>query len=283
MRILVLGAGGMAGHVAAIRLAERGHAVTGFARRKLPYCETIVGDAARANLPEIVKDYDAAVNCIGVLNKAVDAAPAEGIWLNACLPHVLAAHARRVIHLSTDCVFSGREGGGYKEGDFRSADTLYGRSKALGELDDGRNLTIRTSIVGPDMNENGIGLFHWFMRQTGTVDGYTEAIWSGVTAIVLAEAMHAALEQGTTGLYHLTNGERISKLELLKLFNALRSEPVTIRPSSAVNEDKSLVCTRSDLDFKVPSYAGMARDMGGWIREHKGLYPRYRIGALHGR
>jgi dTDP-4-dehydrorhamnose reductase len=278
MKLLKLGAGGMAGHVAAIKLAGHGHGVTGFARKRLPFCKTIVGDAMTANLPEIVCEFDAVINCIGVLNKAVDAEPHKGIWLNSYLPHLLAAHAKRVIHLSTDCVFSGRDGGGYREDGFRSADTMYGRSKALGELHDNRNLTIRTSIVGPDTNENGIGLFNWFMKQRGAVHGYTGAIWSGVTTIVLADAMHTALDRGTTGLLHLTNGEKISKFELLKLFNALRREPAEIRPSDAVNEDKSLVCTRSDFDFVVPSYDEMVRNMGEWMRVQSEFYPQYGIG-----
>jgi dTDP-4-dehydrorhamnose reductase len=172
-------------------------------------------------------------------------------------------------------VFSGKDRRSYEENSFRSADSLYGRSKALGELDDGKNLTVRTSIVGPDINEGGIGLFNWFMKQRGSVGGYAGAIWGGVTTITLADAIHAALEQGTTGLIHLTNGEKISKFELLKLFNELRSEPVTIIRSGAVNEDKSLICTRGDFNFTVPSYEEMAREMGRWIRARKELYPLY--------
>jgi dTDP-4-dehydrorhamnose reductase len=278
MKLLILGAGGMAGHVVAIRLAECGHSVTGFARRALPFCETIVGDAVTAKPAELVRGYDAVINCIGVLNKAVDATPDRGIWLNAYLPHLLAAHAKRVIHLSTDCVFSGRDGGGYSEDSFRSADTLYGRSKALGELNDGRNLTIRTSIVGPDINEDGIGLFNWFMKQTGTVGGYTDAIWGGVTTPVLADAIRTALDRGTAGLLHLTNGAGISKFELLKLFNTLRRDPVGILPSDAVKEDKSLVSVRRDFNCTVPSYAAMTRDMGAWIRAHGELYAHYDVG-----
>jgi len=277
MKLLILGAGGMAGHVAAIRLAELGYDITGFAREKLTFCETIVGDAMIVDLSRIVKEFDAVINCIGILNNAVDAEPHKGIWLNSYLPHLLAVHAKRVIHISTDCVFSGYDGGGYNEDSFRSADTLYGRSKALGELNDDRNLTIRTSIVGPDINENGVGLFNWFMKQNGEISGYTHAIWGGVTTIVLAMAIHAALEQRTTGLYHLTNGKGINKFELLKLFNNLRREYVTILPSDKINEDKSLVSARCGFDFKVPPYADMVCDMGAWIQSNKGLYTQYEM------
>lgn len=276
MKILVLGAGGMAGHVLAIRLTELGHVVEGFARRKLPFCETITGDAMTADLPEIVKHYDVVINCIGVLNKAVDAEPHKGVWLNSYLPHLLAVHAKRVIHLSTDCVFSGHDGGDYIENSFKSANTLYGRSKALGELNDDNNLTIRTSIIGPDINENGVGLFNWFMKQSGTINGYTGAIWSGITTIVLANAIHSSLEQNLTGIYHFTNGEKISKFELLKLFNELREKPVEVKPLDIVNEDRSFVCTRFDFNFLVPSYVEMVQYMGRWIRIHEEFYSHYK-------
>jgi dTDP-4-dehydrorhamnose reductase len=290
MKILVLGAGGMAGHAITLRLTEKGHSVAGFARRGLPFCETRVGDALTADFSGFINDYDAVVNCIGILNKAVDADPYTGIYLNACLSHLLARLTEntetRIVHLSTDCVFSGNGDGGYKETDCRSADTLYGRSKALGEIDDDKNLTFRTSVVGPDINADGVGLFNWFMKQSGKVSGYTKAIWSGVTTIVLADAIDAALEQNLTGLCHLTNGERIDKRELLRLFNKLRNASIAIAPSDAVNEDRSLVCTRSDFDFVTPSYTKMVADMGRWTEKHKALYPHYapeRNGGVFGK
>jgi len=272
MKVLVLGAGGMAGHVIAISLKEKGHSVAGLARRKLSFCDTVVADVMDIEKLNILANYDAVVNCIGVLNKAVDAEPHKGIWLNSYLPHLLAKYAKRVIHLSTDCVFSGHESGNYNENSFRSADTLYGRSKAMGELIDDKNLTIRTSIIGPDINENGVGLFNWFMKQNGNVNGYTGAIWSGVTTIVLAEAINAALEQRLIGLYHLTNNEKISKFELLRLFNNLRSVPLSIDPSDALKENKSLVNSRRDFNFVVPSYANMVTGIGEWIVKYRELY-----------
>lgn len=284
MRVLVLGAGGMAGHVITLSLAEKGYCVTGFARRKLSFCDTIVADACDIKtLEAALKKYnfDAVVNCIGVLNRAVDDRSYSGIWLNSCLPHLLAeltaTTPARVIHLSTDCVFSGHEGGNYKEDSFRSADTLYGRSKALGELNDAKNLTFRTSIIGPDSNEKGIGLFNWFMGQSGLVQGYTRAIWTGVTTIVLAEAIAVALECNLTGLYHLVNGAKISKYQLLLLFNSLRAAPLNVQPDDRVHEDKSLVSSRMDFPFLVPSYEQMVTDMGKWIIAHQGQYPHYSV------
>jgi dTDP-4-dehydrorhamnose reductase len=279
MKVLILGAGGMAGHVVAIRLAELGHEVTGFARKKLSFCDTVVADARDIEELNILRDYDIVINCIGVLNKAVDNEPYGGIWLNACLPHLLVELTKdtstKIVHISTDCVFSGREGGGYTENAYKSADSLYARSKALGEIDDNKNLTFRMSIVGPDINRNGIGLFSWFINQSGTVNGYTKAIWTGVTTITLADAIDAAIRKDLSGLYHLVNNKTISKFELLKLFNTLRCNPIEIVPSDAVVENKSLVNTRTDFNFAVPNYTDMVREMGEWIKAHSELYPQY--------
>jgi dTDP-4-dehydrorhamnose reductase len=113
------------------------------------------------------------------------------------------------------------------------------------------------------------------MKQTEKVGGYTTAVWTGVTTITLANAINEALKQNLTGLYHLVNNEKITKFELLKLFNNLKKEKLQIVSSDAVNEDKSLVNTRKDFDFTVPGYSDMVKEMGIWIKEHKELYPQY--------
>jgi dTDP-4-dehydrorhamnose reductase len=281
MKILVLGVGGMAGHVIAMYMSESGHDVTGLARKKHSFCTTIVTDAmdTQAVKNALIGDYDAVINCIGILNKAVNMNPFKGIYLNGCLPHLLAMFTKgtrtKIVQLSTDCVFSGHDNGGYIENSFRSSDTLYGRSKALGEIDDDKNLTFRMSIVGPDCNKDGVGLFNWFMRQETSVTGYTNVVWTGVSTIVLARALESALAQGLTGVYHLVNGEAISKYNLLRLFNCLREKPVEIHPSSIPKEDKSLTNTRTDFDFYIPPYEDMLREIGTWVNRRRTLYPHY--------
>lgn len=281
MRLLVLGSGGMAGHTVALRLVELGHSVTGLARQELPFCETIVADVRDIEKVVNLTDYDAVVNCIGVLVEFCEENPDEAVWLNAYLPRLLAKLTKnvrtKIVHLSTDCVFAGDGSGGYNEDSFPDAEYLYGRSKALGELKDNQNLTFRMSIVGPDRNRNGIGLFNWFMQQNRTVDGYAGAIWSGVTTLTLADAIHAALEQNLSGLYHLVNNQTISKYELLKLFHSLRYIPLEIIRNETVRENKSLINTRTDFAFTVPGYADMVCGMGEWIVCHSELYPQYHI------
>ena len=160
----------MAGHLISIYLKERGHDVVGFARRTCPYVPSLVGDVT--DLPTVrslVQDggFDSVINCVGLLNQFAQEQPAQAVFVNAYFPHALAemtAHLdTQVIHMSTDCVFSGKQGG-YREDSLRDGESFYDRSKALGELEDNKNLTFRCSIVGPDINPNGIGLLNWFMR-----------------------------------------------------------------------------------------------------------------------
>lgn len=283
MKILVLGALGMAGHVVAAVIQEAGHSVTGFARECSPYCKTHIGDARDMDaVRRVLADeaYDAVVNCIGVLNTDVDVAPASGIYLNSVLPHLLVQCTEgtntRVVQLSTDCVFSGTNGG-YCEDSFRDADSLYGRSKALGEINDKKNLTVRTSIVGPDLRTDGKGLFNWFMTQKEAIKGYCQAFWTGVTTVELAKAIIAALECRLAGIYHLVNGEKISKYHLLMLFNQMRKFPVEILSENTVRVDKSLLCMREDFAYNVPSYEKMVVELEHWIRRHPQMYPHYQL------
>jgi len=282
MKILVLGATGMAGHTISIYLKEAGHEVTAFSRREFKYCNNINGDITDFDLLKNVIEegkYDVVINAIGILNKDAEDNKSLAVLLNSYLPHYLSNITRnmktKVIHMSTDCVFSGKTGG-YTETSFRDGETFYDRSKALGELENDKDLTFRNSIIGPDINKNGIGLFNWFMKQEGEINGFTKAIWTGVTTLTLAKAMEKALEENLTGLYNLVNNKSISKFDLLKLFNKhMKDDSITILPSNAVEVNKSLINNRNDFSFVVPSYEQMVIEMKEWIQNHKDLYPHY--------
>lgn len=282
MKLLVLGAGGMAGHLITVYLREAGHDVTGFARRELSHCKGIVGDVTDFPFLKhiiISQEYDAVINAVGLLNQYAEEDKAAAVLVNSYLPHYLSELTRklktRIIHMSTDCVFSGQRGG-YRESSLRDGESFYDRSKALGELVNDKDLTFRNSIIGPDINEKGIGLFHWFMMQAGPVQGYSRVIWSGVTTLTLAKAMEQALTENLTGLYHLVNNDTISKYELLMLFNKyLRKGRVEIKPSPSPVLDKSLISTRKDFSFQVPDYETMVREIGEWMEGHRELYPHY--------
>lgn len=284
MKILVLGAAGMAGHTIAIYFKEMGHSVVSLTRTPFIHTKNVIGDVFNPDfLTKVLLEdnYDAVVNCIGILNQDAEKNPSKAIYLNAYLPHQIANILRdtntKLVQMSTDCVFSGNTGP-YFENSICDGQTFYDRSKALGELNDNKNLTFRNSIIGPDLKENGIGLFNWFMKQNGLVSGYGGAIWTGVTTLTLAKAIERALEQDLTGLYHLVNNQSISKLELIKLFNMyfMRAN-ISIIDDFALQIDKSLISTRNDLCFIVPDYEHMIVEMRDWIINHNDLYMHYKL------
>lgn len=282
MKILVLGANGMAGHTITLYFKECGHDVTGFTTTAIDYCNNIVGNAIES---QTFKDillqghYDAVINCIGLLNQTADQNPDLAVYLNSYLPHMIVKTLEKtetkLIQMSTDCVFSGKIGG-YKEDSLRDGETFYDRSKALGEVEDHKNLTFRNSIIGPDMNEKGIGLFNWFMKQNGTINGYTGAIWTGVTTLTLAKAMEQGIKENLTGIYNLVNNGSISKYDLLKQFNHFfRKDALKIKENDSFQINKSLCNTRNDFSFQVPSYETMIKEMKNWVDDHQRIYPHY--------
>lgn len=285
MKLLVLGANGMAGHMIATYFVEQGNEVVGFDRLPSPHCtSSVAGDAQNLEaLTHLIQNgcFDAIINCIGLLNQFAENDHALAVFLNSYLPHFLArvtAHApTRVLHMSTDCVFSGKRGG-YAEDDLRDGSTFYDRSKALGELEDDKNLTLRGSIVGPDRNPNGIGLLNWFMQQRGTVKGFTRAMWTGQTTLQVAKTMEAALKQGATGLINTVPDHAISKYDMLVLFNRyFRNNELNIEPSDSFSADKSLVRTRFDFDYQIPDYETMIAELAEFMRSHASLYPHYSL------
>lgn len=279
-KVLVLGGDGMAGHMIASYLAFSGHDVHTTTRGRsgkknyhfdvLEY-EEFAGIVKKAK-PEYV------VNCIGILNAFAENFHSEAVLINSFFSHFADSLSEkfgyRLIHMSTDCVFSGKKGR-YAESDLPDETSFYGRSKALGEIDNARNLTLRTSIVGPDRNANGIGLFHWFMKQSGEIRGFDKVIWSGVTTLQFAKSIEMSFGRNVSGLFHLVNNESISKHDLLCLFRKYMKREIHIKKEKKTVCDKSIRNTRGDFDFKVPSYDEMIADMCDWIFKNKGRYPLY--------
>lgn len=282
MKFLILGCNGMAGHTISLYLKEKGYDVTGFARSDLKLVKTIIGDAReQAKLVEIIKNgnYGYIVNCIGILNEYAERNKSEAILLNSYLPHLLEnitdKMKTQVIHISTDCVFSGKRGQ-YAESDLPDGETFYDRSKALGEIENGKDFTIRTSIIGPDMNPEGIGLLNWFLQQKGNVQGYTRAVWTGITTLQLAKIVEQTAKKKAHGLYNLVPEKEISKYDLLVLCKKyLRNDDIQIKKSEYPVIDKSLKRTRFEYKFHVPDYETMIMELGKWMQEHRKLYTQY--------
>jgi len=278
-KLLLLGASGMAGHMAYYYLNDTGkYEITNVVfRSKLTDDSIILDITDNLAIENLIKfsQPDIILNCIGILIKGSKLYPDNAILINAYFPRLLERLAAEIhaklIHISTDCVFSGKKGN-YSETDERDADDTYGKSKGLGEVINEKDLTIRTSIIGPELKENGEGLFHWFMQQKGEINGYLEAYWGGVTTLELMKAINVAIEEDVTGLVHLTNGDKISKYELLKLFKEIwNKDDILIKPYNGKSVDKSLKKSDKFL-FEVSTYKQMMIDQFEWMQKYSILY-----------
>ena len=281
-RIVVLGGEGMLGHKMFQTLARRFPDTTCTVRGRLdePFYsridlyrpERVIAGVDALNLDGLTRllakrQPDVVVNCIGIVKQRDEAQRAiPSITINSLLPHRLAAAAAtwggRVIHFSTDCVFSGRRGA-YVEDDFSDAEDLYGRSKYLGEVGAENALTLRTSIIGRELSEFR-SLLEWFLAQRGKkVRGFTRHFWSGVSTNHLATLVGDIIAEHSqlSGVYQVSSGT-INKHELLTLLRDAFRLDVEIVPDDREFCDRSLNGDRfrEATGYVCPSWAELAAD-----------------------
>jgi dTDP-4-dehydrorhamnose reductase len=277
LKILLLGSAGMAGHVLKKELSNNLDQIelVDVARSSQYITPTIQMDVTNFfELGSLINNsnFDYIINSVGILNKTAEAKPDYAILINSYLPHFIESITKgtnsRLIHISTDCVFSGKRGS-YIESDLKDGIGYYSQSKALGEIINSKDLTIRTSIIGPDLNPNGFGLFNWLIKQNGTIHGFSEVYWSGVTTIQLAKLIMDIIisNDPITGLVHMTNNIKISKYDLLLLLKKIyRLNNVEIEQSNLYSVDKSLINTRNDLFTNIPNYEEMIFEMKEYMK-----------------
>lgn len=286
-KILILGATGMAGHVLYVYLNEtKKYIVSSICHSgkisPTSYELDIYNTEKLKNIIEI-EQPDFVINCIGILIKGSKSNPANAIYVNAYFPHKLSQIVSEIIpegkvyHISTDCVFSGKKGG-YYDTDEKDALDIYGMSKNLGELINGHDLTLRTSIIGPELKVNGEGLMHWIFsqREVGYLSGYKKSIWSGITTLELAKVVDACITADVTGLYQISNNIKITKYNLISL--VVKEFNLGIK----VNEIDGLICDKSiintvlrDFVYPISSYETMIKEMHIFMDTHKELYGQY--------
>lgn len=262
MKVLVLGGSGMLGHKLSEILGSRfdtwatfrGSPVGVFdPQRRIRGVASENFESVENALTTVAPDV--VVNCIGIVKQ--DAAAKDryqSIAINSLFPHQLARACRerdiRLIHLSTDCVFSGRRGN-YNEDDVPDAEDIYGRTKWLGELDYDHCLTIRTSMIGREL-KGSHGLIEWFLSQRGKrVRGFKRAIFSGFTTIALSETIGniIANEDNLHGVWHVA-ADPINKFDLLSMVKQAFQVDIEIEP------DESFVCDRSLDDSRFRARTG---------------------------
>lgn len=280
MRILILGGAGMLGHQLWRRLHVQ-HEVWVTLRKPLAHyagsglfepsrtlpgvdvtdAESLLG-ALRTARPEAV------VNCVGIIKQLKAATdPLLSLAVNSMLPHQLAkmcgAAGARMLHISTDCVFSGRKGN-YTEADVSDAEDLYGRTKFLGEVQETHCLTLRTSIIGREL-ETRSGLIEWFLSQRGKrLLGFRRAIYTGFTTHELARVIERVLLQhpGLAGLWHVSS-DPINKYDLLTMAKPAFGWVGEIEPDDTFVCDRSLNSgrLREEIGYQPPPWSAMLEEL----------------------
>ncbi|PHV48987.1 NAD(P)-dependent oxidoreductase [Janthinobacterium sp. BJB301] len=283
MKILVLGVSGMLGNAVFRYCSEDSqHEVIGSAR----------SDSVRRNFPEALGQRivtgtdvdnqdslallfakvkpDVVINCVGLIKQMADANdPLQAIPINSLLPHRLARlcdiAGARLIHVSTDCVFSGSKGN-YLESDASDAKDLYGRSKFMGEVDYPHCITLRTSIIGHELN-SAKSLVGWFLAQQGSVKGYTKAIFSGLPTIELAHVIRDVVlpQPALRGLYHVA-AEPINKFDLLTLVAQSYRKEIEIVADEQLVIDRSLNAQRfrAATGYVAPAWPELIQKMANF-------------------
>ena len=282
LKILVLGSTGLIGHQVFNYLDNNKYQLFNISYRKKLNDQTILCDARNHDdFVDKIKSIspDIIVNCIGILIKGANDNPENAIYINSYMPHMLAKLSDEIncklIHISTDCVFSGEKNSPYRESDYKDGKDTYAKTKGLGEIVNNKHLTLRTSVIGPELKANGEELFHWFMNQSKEINGYTKAIWSGVTTLILAKAVNWAIDNKITGLYHVTNNKTIDKFTLLNLINKYTQKNISIIPFDKIILNKSFIDTRKELGFVIPDYEIMIKEMIDFISQNRILYKQY--------
>jgi dTDP-4-dehydrorhamnose reductase len=289
LRILILGGDGMLGHRLLMHLQDR-HETKVTLRRELAayeryglftlensYWSVEAKDAER--LLEVVGDFrpEAVVNAVGIVKQrgaAKEAIPS--LEINSLLPHRLAVLCRavgtRLVHLSTDCVFSGRKGN-YTEGDVPDAEDLYGRTKLLGEVTDAGCITLRTSIIGLELSRR-TGLIEWFLAQRGEIRGFTKAIYTGLTTAEMSHVIERVLVEHPhlSGVWQVAS-EPLDKYDLLVRFSeVLGRDDIHIVPDDTVRIDRSLlsVAFEKATGYSAPGWSEMLKELGAEVRRRQG-------------
>jgi dTDP-4-dehydrorhamnose reductase len=280
MKILILGAKGMLGHKLMQMLFPR-HDILGTVRKSeeaqalsrrlggLPIVGGIDTDAVES-VSRLIDQFrpQALVNCVGIV-KQLEAAndPIACITTNSLLPHRLARLCGeagvRFVHISTDCVFSGNRGN-YRETDIPDPVDLYGRAKLLGEVSGPGTLTLRTSLIGRELDTKN-GLVEWFLSQRPKdIPGFRKVIYSGLTTWEFSRVVESVLVSGLglQGVYHVSS-DPINKYELLQAIKGSFGTAPRVVPSDQPEIDRSLDSTRfrQTMGYAPPTWPEMVNEM----------------------
>lgn len=223
MKILILGSTGMLGNAVGKYFLNTNHEITlSYRNKDLVYGNSIYFDPLNTKIDNVIKGYDVVINCIGTIKPFMASSPRDARFINSVFPWDLANSCEqfgvKLIHITTDCVFSGKKGS-YTESDVHDALDDYGKSKSLGEPTNA--MVIRTSIIGEEIHKNA-SLIEWAKSQKGnTVKGFTNHIWNGITTTQFAKICDSIIQNDiwTPDLFHVFSPVSVNKFQMMSLFN----------------------------------------------------------------
>lgn len=258
-KILVLGKTGMLGHMVFDYFSSLGkYNVLGTNREDFDILKM-----SDWEIEEKIKAYspDYIINCIGLINVYANENEELAKKINSTFPHLLAylgiKNNWEIIHISTDCYLD---------------EDIYGRSKFFGEINDKYNITIRTSIIGPELKD-GFGLFHWFMKQKEEVNGFVGAFWDGVTTLQLSIFIGECIDKGNlSGIIDYRTKESSNKHELLRLISIIFNKNTGIRMDNREMKDKRN--PNADI-WCLKDYPNQLKELRDWMINHRDLYGQY--------
>lgn len=264
-RIAIIGATGMLGSMVYGELLNRGHRLTIVIRdtKKLPVLyktygrknttktvqfdlTTVIDTNVLSDLVRRIGSVDGVINCSGIIPQQTHTTPSETVIVNSIVPHMLSlVYGDKLIHVTTDCVFDGKQGAPYFEKSMATPDSLYGTTKYVGEPKE-KSLVIRTSFVGPELDGGSVSLLGWFLSQKKEVKGFINHRWNGITTREFARICHTIITKRTrfpkTGLYHV-NSTDMTKYGMLCLFAKKYGVKTNIIPCKTPTIDRRLATT----------------------------------------
>lgn len=283
-RVLILGSGGMLGHLVTLFLKDRAQDYStvnlSYPRRAFPDSRVMdVRDVDRLKLLLETEKFDYIINCVALLVKDSELNQANAIWINSYFPHwleeICALIGARVIHVSTFGIFDGCSGP-FTEYSLPANPLFYAKTKMLGELSGSNSLTVRSDFFGPDMNAEGKGLFNWFFMSKGDIHGYTNAGFSGVSSLEFAKFCDAAMKNDWSGCYNLAATEFSSKFQLLNQIKAtFGTDGINLVPDNRPCNSFCCLSERKDINYISDDYETMLNELKCFMAEHRAFYKHY--------
>ena len=268
-KIAILGKSTMSGHVIYDYLSKiNDFELIGFEENEIIKNDLLI------NCPAL-EGYDYIINCLRCLVEDSEHNPQKSIIYNSLLPLYFNKKFinTTIVHLSTDCVFSGKDGN-YNENSIHDGESNYALTKSMGELSFGNNINIRTSYIGPTLKNNKEELFDWFLTQKKDVYGYDNSYWNGITTLELAKSIESFVRNNFIGTYHLIGNEKISKYELLlKIKDIWSKDDIKLIKKNNLKIDRTLIDNNKLIKRK--SYNIMLKELFEYMMINKSKYKKY--------